>query len=358
MTEASQLPNPPERGVRPTARGAWVARWLLARLVVLTWVYATALAGLLFVRCVYGDRAWWAFALNALLLYAFLPLPLVPAVALAARRREAWLIFAAGAAFWAWQWGGLFLPRAPVAHAGGPTLTVMSYNVLGYNFATAAVLDVIRAADADIVALQELNPLNAAAIERELKERYPYQILDPRPGVSGAGVLSRYPVRVTGETVPDDAWVSPPHVLEVEVAGRTLTLVRFHAIANPANWAPRNRQARRLAEFAGAHRPGPLILIGDLNATDQNEAYALVTGQLRDAWREAGWGFGHTFPGEPTEAAGGSRPAFAGIAVPMWLVRIDYVFHSDALVALDARLGPYDGASDHRPLIADLLLKP
>ena len=75
---------------------------------------------------------------------------------------------------------------------------------------------------------------------------------------------------------------------------------------------------------------------------------------MHDAWREAGWGFGHTFPGEPTPERGGSRPVLLGVPVPTWLVRIDYIFHSDALVTIAARVGPGDGDSDHRPVVATL----
>lgn len=327
----------------------------MARLVTLSWVYGTVLGLWLLMRFVLGDFAWWSFALNAMLLYAFLPLPGVLPVAMLSQRREVWAIFAAGVAVWAWQWGGLFLPGTPAAPSSSPTLSVMSYNVLGSNFETEAVLATIRRAGADVVALQELNPENAKAIARELRAEYPYQVLNPMPGVTGAGVISRYPFRATGESLPDPAWVSEPHILELDVAGRPVKLVRFHAIANPGTYALRERQARLLAEYAHTHA-GPLIVVGDLNATDQNVAYTILRRELRDAWREAGWGFGHTFPGEPTGAVGGSRPVLAGIPAPLWLVRIDFVFHSDELLALDARLGPYDGFSDHRPVIAEFSL--
>lgn len=117
----------------------------------------------------------------------------------------------------------------------------------------------------------------------------------------------------------------------------------------------REKQAQALADFALAH-PGPLIFAGDLNATDQNEAHAILVCTMHDAWGDAGWGLGHTFPGEPTPDVGGSRPVVLGIPVPKWLVRIDYIFHSDAFVTLDARLGPGDAGSDHRPVVATLAM--
>lgn len=346
------------RNSRPqTTDGRGLYRWLLARLVTLTWAYGTVLGSWLVMRFVLGDFSWWSFALNSLLLYAFAPLPAVLVVAVLSRRRQVWAILIMSAAVWAWQWGGLFLPGAPIVQAGGPALSVMAYNVLGSNVETEAVLATIRQANADVVALQELNLENAAVIARELQAEYPHQVLNPARGVTGAGVISRFPFRLTGESLPDRAWVSEPHILELEVAGRSVTLVRFHAIANPGNYAPRERQARQLAEYARAHT-GPLIVVGDLNVTDQNSAYDLLARELRDAWREVGWGFGHTFPGaDQLVSPGSSRPVLGGVSVPQWLVRIDYVFHSDELAALDARLGQFDGMSDHRPVIATLALR-
>ncbi len=210
------------------------------------------------------------------------------------------------------------------------------------------------------VLLQELTPSVAAAIRRELAGEFPYQIVDPGVGAEGLGVIARYPLRPTGQRLPG-TWVGTPQVLELDVSGTTVTLVNFHAsstvLAGPAllegQVRERERQAQTIVAFVAAH-PGPLIAAGDLNATDQSTAYAWITRVLRDAWREAGWGLGHTFPG--AASPGSSRPTLAGILVPMWLVRIDYVFHSPHWQAVWARLGPWDGRSDHRPVVAQLIL--
>lgn len=329
-------------------------QWILARLVTLSWVYGTLLAALLFIRFVLGDFTWWAFALNAMLVYAFLPVPVIFVIALLTRRRDVWAVFAVGALIWLVMWGWLFLPRVPAAQAGGPTLSVMSYNLLGFNFNTEATMSVIRASNADVIALQELNPENAEAIVRELGDVYPYRWLDPQPSVVGGGLISRLPFeRLEAGALDRIDWVSIPMAVRLDVSGQPVTLVRFHAFAGPGSVAAREQQARLLAEYAEAHS-GPLVFVGDLNATDQNVAYGLIARTMRDAWREAGWGLGNTFPGEPTAEVGGSRPVVAGVPVPLWLVRIDFVFHSDDLRTLEARLGPYDGASDHRPVIATL----
>lgn len=97
-----------------------------------------------------------------------------------------------------------------------------------------------------------------------------------------------------------------------------------------------------------------MIITTDFNVGDQNTPYGIVTRELGDAWRAAGWGLGHTFPG--ALSPGSSRPVIHGIAVPKWLLRIDYVFYSRDWHVCWARIGPWDAVSDHRPVLAHLVL--
>lgn len=316
--------------------------------------YASLLAGLILMRLFVGDRSAILFAVNSLFLYAFAPLPFVAIGALAFRRISFLVIALSGIVAWCGFWGELFLPRdAPSAKH---PLVLLSYNALGYNRDAADTVRVIQDSRADLVALQELNPETAAAIERHLHIVYPYRWLDPRDGLTGGAILSKFPfTREPAETLPG-SWVGTPMVAVVDFMDTPVTFVRFHAVAGPARFQQREQQARALAKLAQS-RPGPLVVAGDLNATDQNRAYAIITEHLRDAWRHAGWGFGHTFPGEPTAEIGGSRPVILGVPVPLWLVRIDYIFYSKHLQAAGARLSIYGGASDHRGVVATLTLR-
>jgi vancomycin resistance protein VanJ len=336
---------------------------LLRSLSLLTWAYGIILAGFLLIRFALGDRTWWSFALNSLLLYAFLPMPFVFIVAWLTRRREIWLIGVAGVAAWAWLWGGLFLPRWQETLPGETSIRLMTYNLLGHNTHAAETIATIRQARPDVVALQELNLNQGVAVARELKSEFPYQWLEPQAGVAGCGLISRFPIdRLDAGILDKVPWFSTPMVARLDVRGRDVTLVHFHAYSGPRWKDIREVQAWHLGRFAQEHLArgsGRLIVMGDLNATDQNRAYALILAAgLKDAWREAGWGFGHTFPGaDDSTTPGSSRPRFFGIPVPRWLVRIDYIFHSDDLDAVDAELGSFDGHSDHRPVVAELKLK-
>jgi vancomycin resistance protein VanJ len=325
-------------------------------LALLAQIYFAGLFGWLILYAVFGDRWGWLFAVNSFAVYLFVPLPLASVAALLAGPRwvsaALWTQCAAAALVWAYLFGALFVPRAAAAEAAGPPLRVMTANLLGFNQDTQATLAALRASNADVLALQELNPAVAAALQRELRAEYPYQVLDPREGWSGGGVISRYPLQPLGAALPG-AWLGTPHVLAVDFDGRPVTLIRFHAPSGIGRVAQREASAQALADFALSH-PGPLVVAGDLNATGQSEAHGLITRQLGDAWEAAGWGLGHTFPG--AASPGSSRPRLLGLLVPKWLIRIDYVFYSEHFTALSARLGPWDAVSDHRPVLVELAL--
>jgi endonuclease/exonuclease/phosphatase (EEP) superfamily protein YafD len=281
------------------------------------------------------------------------------------QRREGWILSALGVIVFVLFWGTYFVPMFSRPAGGNPhlPLRVMTYNVLGAHQFTEPVIDVLRAEDVDVVFLQEVNPALGEVLETELIEAYPYQILDPIEGVQGMGVISRYPVRLTGERLPLN-WVGVPQVLELDYGGIKVTLVNFHMfalrfrppLAVDENFRYREAQAAALADFV-SRTPGPLVIGGDANATDRNDAYRILTRSgLKDVWREAGFGLGHTFPG--SDIQGSSRFRIAGYPVPQWMARIDYLFHSPDFQTQSAHLAPFDGVSDHRGVVAALVFDP
>ena len=85
----------------------------------------------------------------------------------------------------------------------------------------------------------------------------------------------------------------------------------------------------------------PALLLCDCNLTDTSQAYAQLTTFLSDSFREAGWGFGHSSFGR---------------RAPFLAQRLDYIWHSDGLMAVEAVVG-LDGGSDHRPVAVKLALR-
>lgn len=333
---------------------------LRAATLAVAWLYLGGLGGWFVANRALGDRWWWLFLINALALYLFVPLPPLLLVAAIARQRALWAGVAAASALFLFLYGGLWNPPRPGTAPPGPALTVMTYNVFGFNTCPACVVATIRDSGADLITLQELAPEVAAAIARDLAGDYPYQHLDPRPGVTGLGTISRLPLRATGERLPG-AWVGTPQILELTIEGTAVTVVNAHPVASgpgtpediERSVGERRRQAQALVDFARTH-PGPLLYPGDSNTADQNDAYRLLASAWRDSWREAGRGFGHTYPG--TDLSGTGPYRFLGLPLPRWLIRIDYIWHSPHWRAVEARIVPWDGHSDHRPALARLIL--
>jgi len=87
-------------------------------------------------------------------------------------------------------------------------------------------------------------------------------------------------------------------------------------------------------------------MAGDFNTSDQSPSYNQLAAAGIDSFREAGSGFGATWP----VAAVQQLPSF----VPPF-IRIDYVFHSKDFRAVSAQPGQPIG-SDHLPLFVRLVL--
>jgi vancomycin resistance protein VanJ len=201
------------------------------------------------------------FAVNSLLLYAFLPLPVLLASSLLLQQWRSLALGGVLCAAWCWLYGPLFWPHGePLADR--PRLAVLSFNALGLNHDVHSTVELVRASRADVVALQELNPEAAAALERELGGLYPYRWLEPRVGVTGGGLLSKLPFSRSPSQLAG-SWVDPPMVVDVDVRGQPVTVVRFHATSHPRHWREREEQARILAARAAQLRTR-FILAGDL----------------------------------------------------------------------------------------------
>ncbi len=331
-------------------------RWP-AILIVPLFLYLLFLIGWLTARTVLGDRWWWLFLLNIATPYLLLPLPLALLIALALRH---WLSVALSVA--------LLVPGLPILldvwvpsfgddpEFSKPAITVMTYNLYGGNDQSEPVIAAIRAAKADVVALQELNPVIAAVLRRDLVDEYPFQLLDPRAGVTGMGVISRWPLQPLATRLPGEHWVGTPQLVGITAPLGAVVLLNVHAIppvGSPGwmTWAIGERERQVAAIVAVAREQHqPVIVAGDLNATPYNRTYHILgDGGLVDVWPQCGLDAGFTWP-----SAGQS---VRGVSLPAWLVRIDYILMSPALMCTEAAVGQWDGLSDHRPVVARLVAR-
>lgn len=323
-----------------------------------SWMYLIMLFSWLGMYIFTGDRFTIVALINYLAVYLFFPLLIVVLVAFACRNLKLGFGFLLGMLAFLWLWGAQFTPRTLGKLSDEPSLTVMTYNVLVWHEFTEPIMETIREENPDVLLLQELNLNLARKLKKDLGDMYPHQILEPVNDPSGIGVLSKYPIQDSGERLPS-RWVGGPQVLDLDWNGQTITLVNFHMFPTSGimpfdqvekSLRLREQEAHLLKDLA--LRSDSVIMAGDANASPFSVAYQIITSQLQDAFREAGFGLGHTFPGSKIPES--DRPHIGNWYVPPWLARIDYVFHSDDWVAISARTARIDGVSDHRGVIVEL----
>jgi endonuclease/exonuclease/phosphatase family metal-dependent hydrolase len=202
----------------------------------------------------------------------------------------------------------LFLPRFNYALASNTTLKVMSYNVLYRNHDLAAIVSIIRQEQPDILLLQEVTP----TIADTLQGLQPDDPANPlyfayAPQISQA-IVSRYPL-TSLETAPTKGRTQK---VRVHTPYGTINVWNLH-LAVPAPWKR-----------------------------------GLINRNLQNAHRQAGWGFGFTFPAH--------APRLKGVPILTPIVRIDHIFHDSHFFTRDAYTLQTAGGSDHLPVAAELIL--
>ena len=302
------------------------------------------------------EATWWIALSNVFAALFFLPVLLL--ILIAALIRSRWLITMAVAPALAFllMFGSLFLPRPSPAPPAGRDLRVATFNQLYYGENQAQLLAALRQQHADIVAIQELNPTVAAALQRDFLADYPYQQLDPNDGPGGLGLISRYPLAAVQQLT------SQPNALTFDLDGQAVTVVNVHVHFSGISAVRSERffglpylrmydLNGRLTQVEGlldelAPIQGPLIVMGDFNTGDREPGYAAMGAQFRDLFRETTPGFGYTFP---------YQRRMGPLYIPVPLVRIDYIWARGPLTPLATSVHCVTG-SDHCMIVADMRL--
>jgi len=311
-----------------------------------------------------GMTAWWAELLR------FVPFPVFlvpPAAALAASWRLRWPWRLAALVSIAivlvpmmdWHWGR--------ADQGGTPFRLLTLN------AKAQVWDVrgerdrriaaeISTHDADVIVMQDADVLARrlqslpAPIAKALEGRALYghgqyvvasrlPMTDCHPQPMPTRDEARDFVRCTLRVGDVDVDLVTAHLISPRVGLNAARREWFDGGLEEwqQNFEDRMAQAAHLLQqLAGTRRP--LVLAGDLNASEASPVVRTLKAglELRDAFASAGRGYGFTH-------GHSLRPRFS-------FLRIDHVLVSAAVGVRDCFAGGRD-ASDHRPVIADLLVR-
>jgi len=221
--------------------------------------------------------------------------------------------------------------RRPVPARGTPR-RVLLLNVHTSSTAHAEVRALIDETQADIVALVEVDPRWLGELAPSLAA-YPARFEVPRADNFGMALYAREPFSATLE----------------ELGGGTPTIVATSARASfvvvhplpPVSGAALERMSSQFAATAARVRalPGPVILLGDLNATPWSRELGALVADTGLCDTRAGFGLQATFPAW-----------FAPARIP-----IDHVLADCSIGVADRRV-ERDVGSDHLPVVVDLVL--
>lgn len=186
----------------------------------------------------------------------------------------------------------LLPPRtAPISAAA--TIRVMSTNILQGRADAHAVVDLARR-NADVVAVQELTPdalkrLSASGVDAA----FPYRIVKPLDGGSGAGLWSRHPLRATGDPTSE----AVPIIATLEIPGTAMptTVANVHLSA-PWPWTIEWWRADTVQMIATLKDLGtPSVVAGDFNSTWDMAPFRRL---LDLGYRDAAGPFAATYPAD------------------------------------------------------------
>jgi endonuclease/exonuclease/phosphatase family metal-dependent hydrolase len=249
------------------------------------------------------------------------------------------------------QWfAPAWLPK-PAPDVEGITITAATQNMLGSRANMDEIERLIRAMDADIMALQEVRRGQPDRFARDLADLYPYHAAHV-VREDGVLLLSRYPIAASDTRVVDGR--DGRHLrVELEIEGQRVAVYVIHP-PTPA-WVPGvdhlyemlfvydESRVQPPIEFVIERIQAetlPVLVLCDCNSTPRSRQYRALDAVLDEAFGARGWGMGFTHPANSTPA-----------------LRIDYVWYDDHFEALEAKVWPEAGTSDHYPVWAKLVLK-
>lgn len=281
------------------------------------------------------------------------------------RRAKYWLLIPA--TLFVVEYGVYFWPNAhwfqalmgpnpvDVESSTQPPLRVMTWNIHKDTVDAEAISQTIIEQDADIVAIQELGAAIATPLAIALAPAYPYQAIAPSERPDEFALFSRYPI----DAIENDGRGNRDcdcQVTTLDISDQSVTLFNVH-LPTPTLVTQRMgglpwisdfntlRQRRKLEGLLARikNTSGPLIALGDFNASDRHAHYRLLAADLQDTFQKGGFGFGLTYPAIPKIGPLPFTP----------IVRLDYIWTQDRFTTLQSWTGT-GATADHYFLISDL----
>jgi endonuclease/exonuclease/phosphatase (EEP) superfamily protein YafD len=260
-------------------------------------------------------------------------------LALGQKQRRLAALWAVGFLINAVPVAGLFLPSSAVAAPQARPLRLMFVNVLRKNPDKTRAIDAMIKADPDVIVAVEVDHLWGGAMQQALAERWPHGKVADRSDNFGVAIFSKIPMDQI------DVFESPGNYVpslraEITVGSQKTVVYGTHPFPPMSGFTHQGWQIHMadLARRIQAERL-PVILTGDFNSTPWSANYRWFVSQTGLVDSQQGFG---PQPSWPTE-------------LPYLGIPIDHVLTSKSIRTERRRIGTWNG-SDHRPVIADLLV--
>jgi endonuclease/exonuclease/phosphatase (EEP) superfamily protein YafD len=220
----------------------------------------------------------------------------------------------------------------------GQPLRVLLANVYSDNQRYAEFISLVKAEKPQLLVVQEVNPMWSQQLEA-LKPLLPYQIVYPRFDNFGIAVYSAIPLRNT-DIKSFTEYDIPSIFAEVQWQGQTVSIIATHPLPpiNAEYFKSRNQQLLELEKVISSTNT-IYAVIGDLNTTMWSPYYRKFIRQTGLKNARAGFGILPTWPQ----------------GAPMLQIPLDHCLISPEINVLKIRTAG-DIGSDHRPVIADLVI--
>lgn len=304
--------------------GKWRRGWVIAVLAILT-----ALP-MLFHRSIPNSIGNLGSLVDTFLPWVGVAVPVLAVAAIVRRSATAGVALLFPTLIWGLMFGNAIIPGKG---GGAYDVRVLSHNVDAANKDPQQTAQDLLAADADIVALEEITSGDLKVYKAAFAKTYPHLVAR-----GTVALWSKFPVEESESVDVGFAWT---RALRAEVAtpeGKVavyvahLASVRIGATGFTSN--QRNDTIKQLGQQISQEKLAGVIVMGDFNGTANDRSLAPLTFGLRSAQGAAGFGFGFTWPAK----------------FPM--ARIDHIMIR-GVTPTKAWVMKSTG-SDHRPVVAEL----
>src|SRR6185295_12281982 len=232
-------------------------------------------------------------------------------------------------------------PRTP--EPGASQFTLASFNLYFPAAEDPETLETVGKTDTDVIFVQEVSPRWEAVLRQRYAQAYPYMLFAAKPGASGLGVLSRFPVE-SAALLPA-VFKHPAWLIRLRLPAADLLVLNVHLRASrrpgqgllPGLLSMSSDHAAEIRTFLSQCPGEPSLVVGDFNEGSGGAAVEwLETQRFVDS-------LNRYRPGEPTWRA----LPLAGL----YRSTLDHILFRGCVDALDARV-LRSGHSDHWPLLA------